>query len=254
LTAVSGWDVSSTGALTATSAGDGRLLSEVRAGDLVQFSGLEYFVDTLTDNDTGQLDMTLEGKLAVTLNSDIVNGVGTKFTHQLRAGDDVSMNIDGTTQTATITSVDSDTQLTLSAAVTSTELGTRLTFSGDGTGDLSSAAISGVGSGQATQAGQYLFPSSVQAFLDQIASGIDTVIAQRVRLGSFQARLERATETAKIQIENLTEAESVIRDADMALEVSALVRAQVLAQAGTAVLNAANLAPQNVLGLMAAIS
>ena len=57
-----------------------------------------------------------------------------------------------------------------------------------------------------------------------------------------------------MQIENTQNAESVIRDADLATETSALVRAQILIQAGTAVMNQANLLPQNVLSLLNSIS
>jgi len=51
-------------------------------------------------------------------------------------------------------------------------------------------------------------------------------------------------------MENLISAESVIRDADFAAETSALTRAQILQQAGTAVLGIANQNPANVLSLL----
>ena len=253
LTGASGFDVSGTGEISASAAGEGRFLNEVRGGNLLQFDGLEYFIQTVSDNDTAQLDMTLEGKLTVSLDNDIMRGVGTKFTRQVRAGDDITMVIDGNARTFTVASVDSDRQLTLAAPVTSAELGSRRTFTGDGTADLSSAPVTAADIGRADQAGQYLQIGSIQDFLDQIASGIDTIIAQRARLGAIQGRIERASETASIQIENLSNAESVIRDADMAAEISALVRAQVLAQTGTSILNVANLQPQTVLNLLAAL-
>jgi len=90
-------------------------------------------------------------------------------------------------------------------------------------------------------------------FLVQIASAIDSVVSQRARLGALQNRLERTAQAIAINLENTTNAESVIRDADMAAETSALVRAQILAQAGTAVLNQANLLSQNALNLLQAL-
>lgn len=96
--------------------------------------------------------------------------------------------------------------------------------------------------------------ASVPAFLDQIASAIDFVVSTRARIGAFQSRLERSSSNIELQIENTQNAESVIRDADFAAETSSLVRAQILIQAGTAVLNQANLLPQNVLSLLNAIS
>lgn len=95
--------------------------------------------------------------------------------------------------------------------------------------------------------------SFVDLFLTQIASGIDGVITQRARLGAIQNRLERTSQAIAINVENTTNAESVIRDADMAAETSALVRAQILAQAGTAVLNQANLLSQNALNLLSSL-
>jgi flagellin len=96
-------------------------------------------------------------------------------------------------------------------------------------------------------------PLIVDGFMAQIQSGIDTVISQRARLGAVQNRLERTSEAIMIQIENTTNADSVIRDADMAAETSALVRAQILAQSGTAVLNQANLLSQNALNLLSSL-
>jgi len=96
-------------------------------------------------------------------------------------------------------------------------------------------------------------PHIVDSFLTQIQSAIDFVVSGRSRIGAVQNRLERTSMNLDINIENTTNAESVIRDADMAAETSALTRAQILVQAGTAVLNQANLLPQNVLNLLGAL-
>ena len=95
---------------------------------------------------------------------------------------------------------------------------------------------------------------SIPDFLDQIATAIDLVVSTRARIGAFQSRLERSSSNIELQIENTQNAESVIRAADLATETSALVRAQILIQAGTAVMNQANLLPQNVLSLLNSIS
>lgn len=96
-------------------------------------------------------------------------------------------------------------------------------------------------------------PTIVNSFLAQIQSAIDFVVSVRARIGAVQNRLERTGANISIQIENTTNAESVIRDADFAAETSALVRAQILVQAGTSVLNQANLLPQNALNLLGAL-
>ncbi|MBM3216537.1 flagellin FliC [Candidatus Poribacteria bacterium] len=96
-------------------------------------------------------------------------------------------------------------------------------------------------------------PTIVDSYLTQISSAIDFVVSVRARLGAVQNRLERTGANINIQTENTTNAESVIRDADFAAETSALTRAQILVQAGTAVLNQANLLPQNALNLLGAL-
>lgn len=84
---------------------------------------------------------------------------------------------------------------------------------------------------------------------------VDEVIANvtglRGRLGAFQkTTLETNIATLNDTLENLTEAESSIRDADFAAESARLTRAQILVQSGTSVLGIANQNPQNVLSLL----
>jgi len=80
---------------------------------------------------------------------------------------------------------------------------------------------------------------------------ITAVTSLRGRLGAFQkATLETNIFSLTEQLENLTEAESSIRDADFAAESARLTRAQILVQSGTSVLSIANQNPQNVLSLL----
>ena len=80
---------------------------------------------------------------------------------------------------------------------------------------------------------------------------ITTVTGIRGRLGAFQrTTLETNIFTLNDVLENLTDAESQIRDADFAAESARLTRAQILVQSGTSVLAIANQNPQNVLALL----
>ena len=80
---------------------------------------------------------------------------------------------------------------------------------------------------------------------------ISKVASLRGRLGAFQKTTIDPNIAALNQtLENLTEAESSIRDADFAAETAALTRAQILVQSGTSVLAIANSNPQNVLALL----
>ena len=92
--------------------------------------------------------------------------------------------------------------------------------------------------------------SSAQASITSVDLAITRVAQQRGDLGAFQNRLAfniRANENAS---ENIQASESSIRDADIAFEVSAFTRSQILVQAGTALLAQANVLPQNALSLL----
>ena len=86
--------------------------------------------------------------------------------------------------------------------------------------------------------------------LDLVDSAITNVTKQRGIMGAVQNRLERTIANLSISAENLTAAESQIRDVDMAQEMATFTMNQILTQAGTAMLAQANLLPQSVLTLL----
>jgi flagellin len=86
--------------------------------------------------------------------------------------------------------------------------------------------------------------------LGEIDTDIDAVSAARSGYGAVQNRLEHALAVTGSYQENLTSAESRIRDVDMAEEMVTLTKNQILQQAGTAMLAQANQAPQAVLQLL----
>jgi flagellin len=69
-------------------------------------------------------------------------------------------------------------------------------------------------------------------------------------IGAAQNRIEYAMQNTNAAVENITAMESVIRDVDMAAEVTRMTKFQILQQAGTAMLAQANQAPQSVLSLL----
>lgn len=83
--------------------------------------------------------------------------------------------------------------------------------------------------------------------LDDAIRGVST---SRASLGALQNRFEHTINNINVAIENLTASESRIRDTDMASEMVSFTRAQILSQAGTAMLAQANQIPQNVLALL----
>ncbi|HPZ83585.1 MAG TPA: flagellin, partial [Thermogutta sp.] len=98
-------------------------------------------------------------------------------------------------------------------------------------------------------------PKSLDRDVIGAAAVVEEVISQittlRGRLGAFQrTTLETNMNSLNDTLENLTAAESAIRDADFAAESAALTRAQILVQSGVSVLAIANQNPQAVLALL----
>ena len=85
---------------------------------------------------------------------------------------------------------------------------------------------------------------------NSVQEAINLISAQRAELGAIQNRFEHTINNVNTAIENLSASESRIRDTDMAQEMVAFTRAQILSQAGTAMLAQANQAPQGVLQLL----
>jgi flagellin len=86
--------------------------------------------------------------------------------------------------------------------------------------------------------------------ISEIDTAITAVSTARAGFGAVQNRLDHSLSVAASYQENLTSAESRIRDVDMADEMVALTKNQILSQAGTAMLSQANQAPQSVLRLL----
>jgi|tagenome__1003787_1003787.scaffolds.fasta_scaffold20706234_1 flagellin len=96
----------------------------------------------------------------------------------------------------------------------------------------------------------YALSTSDDADISQIDAAINTVSSHRATFGAVQNRLEHALGVSQSYQENLTAAESRIRDVDMASEMVQLTKTQILQQAGTSMLAQANQAPQSVLSLL----
>ena len=85
-----------------------------------------------------------------------------------------------------------------------------------------------------------------------IDKAIEEIAVARGDLGAFQKNtLESNLTSLRIASENMTAAESTIRDADMAVELAAFTRNQIMTQSATAQLAQANAMPKNVMALLA---
>ncbi len=94
-----------------------------------------------------------------------------------------------------------------------------------------------------TEKGAYLAMKKIDSALDQVNGA-------RATLGAVQSRFENAVSNIQIGVENLSASRSRIMDADFAKETANLSRAQILQQAGTAMVAQANQVPQGVLSLL----
>ena len=95
--------------------------------------------------------------------------------------------------------------------------------------------------------------STSRAALSAVDDAVSRVAQQRGNLGAVQNRLAFTISATENQIEALQASESSISDADLAAEVTRLVRAQILSQFATAILAQANVMPQSALGLLQGI-
>ncbi|SFG24280.1 flagellin N-terminal helical domain-containing protein [Oribacterium sp. WCC10] len=92
--------------------------------------------------------------------------------------------------------------------------------------------------------------SAANSAIDAIKKAVNQVSSYRAQLGAKQNRLEHTINNLKVNNENTTSAESRIRDTDMAKEISAYTKNNILNQAAQSMLAQANQQPQAVLSLL----
>lgn len=109
----------------------------------------------------------------------------------------------------------------------------------------------GLGLGKVTS-GSFAATATVTAkgIIDTLDDAINLVSETRSKLGAYQNRLDHTINNLGVAAENLSDANSRIRDVDMAAEMMNFTRNQILIQAGTAMLAQANARPQSVLQLL----
>lgn len=137
--------------------------------------------------------------------------------------------------------------------ILSTDAGTNVFQVGANTGqtvDIVTTSLSGLyGSVSATSVTGTNGAASTAA-IGVIDTAINTLNTQRSTYGAAQSRFEGVISMLQVAKENQDAAASRIMDTDYAAETAALTRAQILQQAGVAMLAQANSLPQNVLSLL----
>jgi|DewCreStandDraft_5_1066085.scaffolds.fasta_scaffold00142_25 flagellin len=114
---------------------------------------------------------------------------------------------------------------------------------------ISSAAASALGTASSSlnNVDVTTDPTAAITIIDAAIVDVNNI---RADLGAKQNRLEHTIANLGVAAENLAASESRIRDVDMAAEMVAFTRSQILQQAGTAILAQANQTPQSVLALL----
>ncbi|WP_043114941.1 flagellin [Solimonas soli] len=181
---------------------------------------------------------------------DVGAGITAAGSAQQRVGQVVDAINNYASQTGVNAAFDSSTgKIVLSSdatiAVTGTDDGTATGFNvAGGDGSATATTTTGLtGLSLNSYAGASLAIKQVDSALAQINS-------TRASIGAVQNRFESVVSNLATTSENLSAARSRIQDADFAVETANMTRAQILQQAGTAMLAQANSAPQNVLSLL----
>ncbi|MBN3146346.1 flagellin [Pectobacterium brasiliense] len=121
------------------------------------------------------------------------------------------------------------------------------TTSGAGLASGVSTAVTAISGGTGTIGGSGGLAQNIVDAVDTALKAVDTA---RSNLGAIQNRFESTITNVNNTINNLSNARGRIQDADYAVEVSNMTKANILQQAGTSVLSQANQVPQTVLSLL----
>ncbi len=108
----------------------------------------------------------------------------------------------------------------------------------------------GAGGGAALNTTTLTSQSAATAAIQSLDESIDSVNTMRSNMGAFINRLDHAINNLSVSNTNQQAAESLIRDADFALESAQFTRNQILSQSGTSMLAQANMSTQGVLQLL----
>ncbi|WP_447957136.1 flagellin N-terminal helical domain-containing protein [Vreelandella sp. EE7] len=115
--------------------------------------------------------------------------------------------------------------------------------------DATSSSL-GVSGSAAALSGAGATNENFRSLIDSVDTALESLDTQRATLGATLNRFDSVIDNLATTTTNLSEARSRIEDADYAVEVSNMTRANILQQAGTSMLAQANQTPQSVLSLL----
>ncbi len=205
-----------------------------------------YTLSTSASSSMATITMTT-GDVSQTVVTSVATGDNTKTVEFSALGVQLTVNSDlGADLDAKFTAASSGSA---SFQVGTENVGTsRIALSLGNITEESLGKTSG-GTGYAISGVDLSTSSGAQKALETVDYAISDLSKVRGDIGAGQNRLNYAAANLATTIENVTAAESVIRDVDMAAEMTTFTKNQILMQAGTAMLAQANMAPQSVLSL-----
>tara|TARA_R110001592_G_scaffold363398_2_gene688000 strand:+ start:67683 stop:69086 length:1404 start_codon:yes stop_codon:yes gene_type:complete len=212
-------DVNGTGIATQAIAASGSLDAATLAGAIDALTGI-----TATDDGSGNITISTDDGSNLILENQVIAGTGTSSGAGV-AGADLDVTTVGTVD--------------ISSAANVEIAGT----------DPSKAGFTAE-TAFATSNINLLSVANSNAAITAIDTALTSINSARADLGAIQNRFESVVTSLQTTSENLSASRSRIQDADFAAETANLTRAQILQQAGTAMLAQANALPQNVLALL----
>jgi len=117
-------------------------------------------------------------------------------------------------------------------------------------GTMTAQALGLQGAQGGTQTISIASPELANRAIGIVDNAMKQISKQRADLGAYQNRFEMAAKGVSVAAENMTAAESLVRDTDVALQMVEYTKNQILTQSGTAMLAQANLKPRSVLQLL----
>jgi len=212
-----------------------------------QLSGMGVVNQATTQNSTAISDLTAVAAGTLTINGTDIGPLPAAGTTQQRQAD----LVDAINRVSTTTGVGAFYDSTNNKIVLSSA--SNITIAGSGNaaqvGFAAADSANAAASGNMTTLDVSSY-AGAQLAIQQCDAALSQVNGARANLGALQSRFESAVSNIQIASENTTAARSRIMDTDYAAETANLSRAQILQQAGNAMLAQANQLPQQVLTLL----
>jgi flagellin len=213
-----------------------------------QLSGMGSVNRATTQNAAAITDLTATAAGDLTINGTDIGALPVAGTTQERT----AQIVDAINRVSTTTNVGAffdaaNNKIVMTSASTITIVGAAANTAKVGFADADTAAAAASPNMASLDISSY---GGAQLAIQQCDSALTQVNGARAQLGAIQSRFESAVANIQIAAENTSAAKSRIMDTDFAAETANLTRAQILQQAGNAMLSQANQLPQQVLSLL----